>query len=155
MDYVSICDVSFRSKIPRHRPYGLLQSLPVPDGPQKSISVDFITDLPSSKSYDVILIVADLFTKMAHFLPCRTTNLVVREVFKYHGLPVEIINDCGPQFIAKFWTHLLEILRNSRKLSSSYRPQTDGQTELTIKYQSSVFIALSTINKMIGWISYI
>ena len=55
----------------------------------------------------------------------------MREVFKYHGLLDEIINDRGPQFIAMFWTHLLEILRISRKLSSSYRPQTDGHIECT------------------------
>ena len=55
----------------------------------------------------------------------------MREVFKHHGLPDEIISDRGPQFIAKFWTHLLEILRISCTLSSSYHPQTDGQTECT------------------------
>ena len=55
----------------------------------------------------------------------------MREVFKHHGLPDEIISDRGPQFIAKFWTHLLESLGISRKLSSSYHPQTDGQTERT------------------------
>ena len=115
-----------------------MRPLPIPDGPWKSISIDFITDLPSSQDYDAILTVVDRFTKMAHFLPCRktfssqeTTNLVMREVFKHHGLPDEIISDHGPQFIAKFWTHLLEILRISRKLSSSYHPQTDGQTERT------------------------
>ena len=138
IDYVSTCDVCCRSKIPRHRPYGLLRPLPIPNGPWKSISIDFITDLPSSQDYDAILTVVDRFTKMAHFLPCRktfssqeTANLVMREVFKHHGLPDEIISDRGPQFIAKFWTHLLEILRISRKLSSSYHPQTDGQTERT------------------------
>jgi hypothetical protein len=59
MDYVHTCDVCCRSKIPRHRPYGLLQPLPIPVGPWKSISLDFITDLPTSKGCDAILTVVD------------------------------------------------------------------------------------------------
>ena len=51
----------------------LLQSLLVPDGPWKSISLDFVTALPSSEGFDVILAIVDWFTKMAHFLPCPTT----------------------------------------------------------------------------------
>ena len=50
-DYVSTCDVSCRSKIPEHRLYDLFILV----GPWKSISVDFITDIPSSKGYDVFL----------------------------------------------------------------------------------------------------
>jgi hypothetical protein len=64
--------------------YGLLQPLPIPVGPWKSISLDFITDLPPSKVYDAILIVVDYFTKMTHFLLCvktftsqETTDLVM------------------------------------------------------------------------------
>ena len=91
-----------------------------------------------SRVYDVILTMVDRFTKMTHFLPCLktftsqdTANLIMREVFKNHGIPKDIISDRGPQFISKFWKHLLESLRISCKLSSSYHPQTDGQTERT------------------------
>jgi protoheme ferro-lyase len=97
--------------------------------------LDFITDLPLSKGYDAILTVVDRFTKMAHFLPCvktftskDTTNMAMREVFKHHGLPNDI-SDRGPQLILKFWQHMLEILKISPKLFSSYQPQTDGQSE--------------------------
>jgi hypothetical protein len=100
--------------------------------------VDFITDLPLSKSFDAILTVVDRFTKMAHFLPCtktinskETADIIMKEVFRLHGLPSDIISDRGPQFISKFWKHLLEMLKVSCKLSSSYHPQSDGQTERT------------------------
>ena len=103
MDYVHTCDVCCRSKIPRHRPYGLLQPLPIPIGPWKSISMDFITNLPISKGYHAILTMVDRLTKMAHFLPCvknftsqDTTNIVTQEVFKLHGLPDDSISDRGP-----------------------------------------------------------
>ena len=137
-NYIRSCDACCRSKCPRHRPYGLLQPLPVPDGPWKSISMDFITDLPSSKGFDSILTVVDRFTKMTHFLPCtktinsqETADLVMREVFRHHGLPDDIISDRGPQFISTFWKHLFGLLQIDCKLSSSYHPETDGQTERT------------------------
>ena len=50
---------------------------------------------------------------------------------KHHGPPDELISVRSPQFNAKFWTHLLEIIRISHKLNSSYRPQTDGHIECT------------------------
>ena len=65
-DYIRTCDICCRSKIPRHHPYGLLQPLPIPEGPWKSISLDFITDLPSSKGFDAILIVVDRWPIFFH-----------------------------------------------------------------------------------------
>ena len=47
---------------------GLLQTLSVLDGPWKSISLDFVIDLMSSKGLDVILTLVQLFTKIACFL---------------------------------------------------------------------------------------
>ena len=93
MDYLSTCDVCCQSRIPRHQPYRL-QPLPIPLSLWKSIFVNFITNLPSSKGYDVILTVVDRITKMTLFLPCRktftsyeTTNLLMQEVVKRRGIP--------------------------------------------------------------------
>jgi hypothetical protein len=130
-EYVCTCDVCCRSKMPRHQPFGRLQPLPIPGGLWKSISLDFITNLPPSEGFDTILTVVDRFTKMTHFIPCmktinseETTNMVMREVFRHHGLPDNIIGDRGPLFISKFWKHLVESLNVSCKLSSSYHPPT-------------------------------
>ena len=75
----------------------------IPESPWKSISLDFITDLPPSKGFHSILTIVDRFTKMAHFIPCtkvitsqETTELLMREVFRHHGLPNDIISDRGP-----------------------------------------------------------
>jgi len=70
-DYVTTCDICSRSKIPRHRPYGLLQPLPIPETPWTSISMDFIVDLPPSKTFNSIFVVVDRLTKMAHFIQCQ------------------------------------------------------------------------------------
>ena len=135
-EYVTTCDICSRSKIPRHRPYGLLRPLQIPEKPWKSISMDFIVDLPPSKGFDSIFVVVDRLTKMAHFVPCNktvtgeeTARLFIDTVYKYHGLPDDIISDRGTQFTSKFWQSLFKILQVEIKLSSAYHPQTDGQTE--------------------------
>ena len=116
--FVRSCDTCCRAKAPRHLPHGLLQPLPVPLGPWRHISLDFITDLPISHGFDAVLVVIDRFSKMAHFVPCNktiasdaTAELLLREVFRLHGFPDNIVSDRGPQFIAKFWQRLLELLR--------------------------------------------
>jgi hypothetical protein len=50
-------------------------------------------------------------------------------VYKYHGLPDDIISDRGTQFTSKFWQSLFKILQVKINLSSAYHPQTDGQIE--------------------------
>src|SRR5690606_36560730 len=46
--YVTSCDICQRNKTSRHKPFGLFQSLPTPEHPWSSISMDFITQLPES-----------------------------------------------------------------------------------------------------------
>ena len=135
-EFVLSCDICSRSKNPRHRPYGLLQPLPIPHRPWSSVSMDFITDLPPSNSFDSIFVVVDRLTKMAHFIPCKktsssedTTRFFLDNVYRYHGLPDDIVSDRGTQFVSKFWRSLFEILKVDIKLSSAFHPQTDGQTE--------------------------
>ena len=135
-EFVLSCDVCSRSKIPRHRPYGLLQPLPIPHRPWSSVSMDFITDLLLSNVYDSIFVVVDRLTKMAHFISCKktsssedTTRLFLDNVYCYHGLPDDIVSDQGTQFVSKFWRSLFDILKVEIKLCLAFHPQTDGQTE--------------------------
>ena len=86
--YVKNCDICQRMKVVRHAPYGLMKPNEAPDRPWKSISMDFITDLPKSEGDDEILIVIDRLTKMAYFLPCNKeidarqfSDLFMREIF--------------------------------------------------------------------------
>jgi transposase InsO family protein len=137
-EYVQSCDTCTRAKSTHHKPYGLLQPLPIPQGPWQSISMDFITDLPLSNGFDSILVVVDRFTKMAHFIACNkailakeTADHILQQVIKLHGLPKDIISDRGPQFASKFWARLFELLGTKINLSTAFHPQTDGQTERT------------------------
>jgi hypothetical protein len=84
--------------------------------------MDLIVDLPKSKSFDLVFVVLDRLTKMAHFVPCNktirgkeTARLFLENVYKYHGLPDDIISDRATQFMSKFWQSLFKILQVKTK----------------------------------------
>ena len=73
------------------------------------ISVDLITELPQSHSYDSILVAVDCLSKHAHFIATTSgiTSLGVAQLFrdgiwKLNWLPEEVISDWGPQFVLNF-----------------------------------------------------
>jgi len=108
----------------------------IPDKAWTHISVDFITKLPLVQGYDLILVVVDRFTKMAHFV--FTTEKTSAEelaqlfrdnIWKLHRLPNSIILDRGPQFVAGIMKELNRMLRIKTKLSIAFHLQTNGQTE--------------------------
>ena len=134
--FVASCDTCHRTKTPRHRPYGLLKSLPVPPFPFSSVSMDFIEALPSSHGYTAILVVVDRLTKLASFVPTNDkvtaealADLYLSSVWRHHGLPDTIISDRGAEFNSRFWKSLARLLRIDQTFSTAYHPQTDGQTE--------------------------
>ena len=70
--------------------------------------MDFVTGLPESNCSDAIMVVIDRLLKMRHFIATTTTvsaqdaaDLLVRNVFKLHGLPHTIVSDREPQFVAE------------------------------------------------------
>jgi hypothetical protein len=50
-------------------------------------------------------------------------------VVKYWGLPRSIISDRDPRFTGRLWTELFKLLGSDLHFSTSFHPQTDGQTE--------------------------
>ena len=143
-DYCTTCDSCLRAKPSRHKPYGLLKQLPIPERPWESISLDFIVKLPKSKSdlssqsYDAILVIVDRLTKMSIFVPTTGTldakglaRLYLLHVFSKHGIPSDIVSDRGSLFTSSFITSLAQLLDMKLKFSTAYHPETDGQTERT------------------------
>ena len=133
--FVAECDVCRRVKAEHQRPAGLLQPLPVPEWKWDSIGMDFIVGLPrTSKGSDSIWVIVDRLTKIAHFLPVRTTlkvgnlaDLYVSRIVSLHGVPKTIISDRGSQFTSQFWHSLQEAMGTRLSFSTAYHPQTDGQ----------------------------
>ncbi|MBW0509031.1 hypothetical protein O181_048746 [Austropuccinia psidii MF-1] len=129
-DYVSSCHQCSRNKNIHHKKFGLLKPLPIPNGPWICLSMDFIAQLPLSNFFDSILVIVDIFSKMAVFIPNIFSltspdwaHLFIKNIFSRNGLPSIIVSDRCPLFVSSFWTNLCQKLKISRDLS------TDGQTE--------------------------
>ena len=99
--------------------------------------MDFIVGLPvTPRKHDSIWVIVDRLTKPAHFLPVHTTYQIQRYAEIYldrivllHGIPQTIVSDRGTQFASRFWEQLQASLGTKLLRSSTYHPQTDGQTE--------------------------
>ncbi|MBW0573311.1 hypothetical protein O181_113026 [Austropuccinia psidii MF-1] len=135
-DYVSSCQHCSRNKNIHHKEFGLLKPLPIPNGLWICLSMDFITQLPLSNSFDSILFIVDRFSKMTVFIPTMysiisldSAHLFIKNIFSKHGFPSRILSDRGSLFFSSFWTNLFQQLKISRDLSTAYHPETDGQTE--------------------------
>jgi hypothetical protein len=131
------CDTCQRNKPDLSAYPGLLQPLPLPVTIWSSISMDFVESLPKSQGKTVIFVVVDRLSKYAHFIPLAHpfSALTVAQVFldniyKLHGLPTTIISDRDKVFLSTFWKELFKLLQVKLHMSTSYHPQTDGQTEV-------------------------
>ena len=136
IDYIRSCPDCQRDKCRRHKQYGLLSPLELPHAPRQSIAMDFITDLPTSNGCTELWVIIDRFTKMAHFVPllkeekkaedlCR---IFARKKRRLHGIPSGIVSDRDARFTSTTWQVFLGI---RPRMSTSFHPQTDGQTERT------------------------
>ena len=48
-------------------------------------------------------------------------------------MPEVIISDRDPRFMSRFWTEFFQILGTDLRLSTAFHPQTDRQSEVTIR----------------------
>ncbi|GJR53128.1 reverse transcriptase domain-containing protein [Tanacetum coccineum] len=139
--YVSKCLTCSKVKAERQRPSGLLQQPEIPEWKWDKITMDFITKLPKTKSgHDTIWVIVDRLTKSAHFLATREdysterlAKLYIDEIVARYGVPVSIILDQGGRFTSRFWKTLQKALGTRLDMSTTYHPQTDGQSECTIQ----------------------
>ena len=137
-EYVRTCDTCLRIKYQRKSPAGLLQPLPVPEQKWQSVSMDFIVELPLTiRGHTGIVVFMDRLTKMVRLAPLRTdfsasdvADLLISQVFRHHGLPTDLITDRDPRFTSAFFRRLTEKWEVKQKMSTSFHPQTDGQTEV-------------------------
>jgi transposase InsO family protein len=90
----------------------------------------------TQSGYDSIWVIVDRLSKVAHFIPIKTTysgpqlaELYKSRIMCLHGVPKKIVSDRGTQFTSTFWERLHETLDTQLHFSFAYHPQTDGQAE--------------------------
>jgi hypothetical protein len=121
----------------QQHPAGLLQPLPILEEAWKGVSIDFVKGLPISEKCNVIVVVVvDKLTKYAHFFVVKhpynaqvNAQLFLDNIVKLHGMPHSIVSASDPIFIGKFWQELFKLYEVKLTMSTTYHPQTDGQTK--------------------------
>ncbi|GJU86290.1 putative reverse transcriptase domain-containing protein [Tanacetum coccineum] len=119
VEYVSRCLTCSKIKAKHQKLSGLLQQPDIPEWKWEKITMDLVTKLPrSSGGYDAIWFIVDRLTKPAHFLP-------IHEDYKTEKLARIYINE----ILARHG----EALGTKLHMSTTYHPETDGQSEHTIQ----------------------
>ena len=140
-DFVFTCLVCQQIKAEHQHPTGKLQPLSIPEWKWEHVTMDFVSGLPrTSHGHNAVWVIVDRLTKLAHFLPVRMdysldklAEIYVNEIVRLHGAPVSIVSDRDPRFTSHFWPSLQNALGTKLKFSTSFHPQTDGQSERTIQ----------------------
>ncbi|GJU56861.1 putative reverse transcriptase domain-containing protein [Tanacetum coccineum] len=139
--YVSKCLTCSKVKAKHQRPSGLLQQPDIPEWKWDNITTDFIVKLSrTSSEHDSIWVIVDRLTKSAHFLAVhedfkteKLARLYINEIVARHDVLVSIISDRDSHFTSRFWQSLQKALGTRLDLSTTYHPETDGQSEHTIQ----------------------
>jgi hypothetical protein len=110
IEYIARCMECQKVKVEHRHPAGLMQPLPIPEWNWEVVMMDFITGFPrTSKLHDLIMVVVEKLTKVAHFIPLKTTHkatyvadIFIREVARLHRIPKTIVSDRDPKFNSNF-----------------------------------------------------
>ncbi len=139
-EFVSECSVCQVMKNETAKVKGLLRPIPIPERKWQQVTTDLVTDLPVSNGYTAVAVFVDRLTKYCRFVPCTKEVTAVQyarmffdNVFRNFGMPESIISDRDPRFTSKFWQELFRLVGVKLKYSTAYHPETDGQSEVTIK----------------------
>jgi len=113
-EFVTICLECKQVKVKRRHPGGTLHPIPIPEWKWEVISMEFITGLPRTyRQHGSIMVVVDMLTKVAHFIPVKSTysisdvaQVFIIDVVRMHGVPRNIVSDRDANFTSKIWKEL-------------------------------------------------
>ena len=134
--YVEGYDLCQRMKNMTEELVGKLKLSEVPQKTWTHLTVDFIMKLLIVVGKNAILVVCNRLSKITHFVAMTEgtsaeglARLLWNNVWKLHGLPESVVLDRESQFVAELMKKLNRMLGIKTKLSMTFHPQTDGQTE--------------------------
>jgi hypothetical protein len=138
--YVDSCSNCHRIKFVRHKSHDLLQALSISENSRQDWTMNFITDLSSSKHRDIvynsILMIIDRYTKFSLYISSKKTwnaenltNALIDEIFIKFEKSVFIVTDRESFFIFKFWSSLCYHLWIRLRYNIVYHSQTNEQIE--------------------------
>lgn len=109
----------------------------------------------------MIFVVVDRLTKFVHFGPLPTSftaasaaTLFVDMVVKIHGFSTTNISDRDPIFMSNFWQSLFKLSGTQLRHSTTYHPQTHGQSEV-FSQGLEQYLQAFTLSKVSRWASFL
>ena len=92
--------------------------------------MDFVTHLPQTqRRHEVVWVTVDRLTKSAHFLAVRMTftlegfcQLYICEIVWLHGVPLSIVSDRDPRFMAHFLKSFQKAIGTQLTMSTTFHP---------------------------------
>jgi hypothetical protein len=117
---------------------GLCTPLPTLKRPWESISMDYMSDILSTKHDNhYVFVVVDRFSKMAIITACKksftttnTTKIFFEWVWVHFGIPQTITSDRDNMLLNTFWSSLWSLLDTELTKSITFNTQTDVQTKV-------------------------
>src|SRR6266436_7132120 len=120
-----------------------------------------IGELPDSKGYNAVLMVVDRLSKQIHAIPTVTSLdsagvawLFLEHIWHHHRLPEEVISDRRSAFISNFSCKLAALLGVKLTPSTSYHPQTNGQTEC-MNQEIEVYLWVFVSHRQDDWADWL
>ena len=113
-------------------------SLPLPNGPGITVSVDYFGPLPLTPRGNVHILLfterfslrADMFAvSAANFTAAGTADILLNECIPLWGWPVTLLSDNGQQFTSKLATIVYDRVGIRKVNTSAYHPCTNGGVE--------------------------
>lgn len=113
------------------------------------------------RQHDSIMVVVDKFSKVAHFIPVKSTHktndiarIFMREIFKLHGIPKAIMSYHDIKFTSSIWKGLFQDLGTQLNFSLAYHPLTDGQTKRVNQVLEDM-LRMYVMDKPTKWENYL
>ncbi len=138
--FVKACHLCHHTKKSCLASPGFLKPLPIPFRPWNDISIDHVVNLLEyeryGQKYKHILVIVCRFTKIRHYVPAASldteavADAFLQNIYRLHGVPETVISDRGSSFVSAFIHTLFQRLGTTLRSSSTFHPQTNGQTEI-------------------------
>ena len=104
--------------------------------------MDYLVALPQDKyDYDAIWVIVCRLSKRILLIAAKSRDTAevsakrfFQEYLRFHDMPEDIVSDRDSTFTSRFWTELMRLHGTELNLSSAFRPNTDGQTEICNKF---------------------
>ena len=148
-NYIKRCPLCLAHKNPSRRHVELMGMRPPPTRIWERLHMD-VWAAGGTSSADNVCIIAlvDTFSKFVVAVPLPDhkaetyIDAIIQSVILTYGMPEELVSDGAPEFRGGLQKEMFKIFGVTRKITSPYRPQTNGTIERIFRTIRPVLAAL-------------